>query len=153
MEFTTVQIITNKPGAQYQGSIWDRFLTVRTTTQAEIIVFDPDYISDELQVGVSYDLVLTPSSPKISDQPITDGQFHLFEGEIRDLHFISQSDDFTRLSRGEELPQILINTTFGNLLFWQADFEYGQFSNPNYKPKVGDTVYWTTPKWFLLAIV
>ena len=154
MDFTRVKIITNEPGATYQGSVWDRFLTVQTTTHKTIRVFDPECLSVELEISSFYKLVLAPTSAIISDQLVKDSEQYVFSGEIIDLNFVIGRQTFSKvkMSRAFEL-RIRVQTVFGSVLLSPRDFTFGDFSNPNYQPSLGDTVYWTTGKWMLMAIV
>ncbi|MBZ0291385.1 MAG: hypothetical protein K8L99_02350, partial [Anaerolineae bacterium] len=58
MQFMVVEIVKNEDGATYEGGVFTRFLTIRTSDGHLLSVFDPEVLSTDVEEGGVYDLLL-----------------------------------------------------------------------------------------------
>jgi hypothetical protein len=145
--FVRGTLLRNEPGATYQKVVYDRFLTVRMPTGDELRVFDMgDPISEDLEPGLKYELVLVVTVPQGLRQgaeraPDTHWAAHVLEASWR-----ANLADFARV-RPELLDRdwVLAETAIGSLLLSPRDIP---------RPVIaGENIRWDEARFDLFGIV
>jgi hypothetical protein len=118
-------LVVNRPGATYQGHIWDRFLTFEFDSGDRLEVFDPHCISTDMAPGNEYELILSvvvpgdvrrcdsvSGPPGLQDAVIAAVDWH----PPRDREF-----DWVHPAFLEDRDRLLLHTWAGDMVMYNAE--------------------------------
>lgn len=162
-EFIAGVLTENNTGAQYEGAVYDRWLTLRHASGVRLKIFDlfPP-ISTELSVGVRYEVILSalvpievaifPSAapPELPELP--EGWW---QGTIRELQWRAAPPAGYRHARAAFPNEswLLVETHVGSLLMAPRRVHEAVRAKGKAALQVGDIIQWHLTRLDLQAVV
>ena len=158
-EFTTGLLTRNAPGAQYQGAVYDRWLTLRHDSGVSLKIFDPfPPIGTELAVGERYEVILSalvPIGVAIFSAAAPELPQGWWQGTIRELEWRVPPTAACRYARANlsSGSWLLVETPVGPLLMGPRAVREAAFAGGKTALQVGDIIQWDFTRLDLQAVV
>lgn len=158
-EFISGVLTRNAPGAQYEGAVYDRWLTLQHDSGLSLKLFDlfPP-ISAELSVGTRYEVVvsaLVPIEVAVFSSAPPELPQGWWQGTIRELEWrVPPSAGYQHARAGlSDGSWLLVETQIGSLLMGPEPVQQVARTGGRTVLRVGDVIQWNLSRLDLQAVV
>jgi hypothetical protein len=154
-QFVLATLEQNEPGAVYEGSVFDRWLTIAHSSGKKLPIFDPSFpvnISSSLKVGQPYEFLVSPvvfRDLKIQDDigEVQRGELE-WQGIVRTLDWQFKKEDFPlAVTYLYDEHWALVETQLGTVAFKSRKLQA-----LDVRAEIGATLCWKELRTDLLAV-
>lgn len=154
-KFILATLEQNEAGAVYEGSVFDRWLTIAHSSGKKLPIFDPSFpvnISSSLEVGQPYEFLVSPvvfRNLKVqSDFGVAQLGEHDWQGKVRTLDWQFKKEEFpVAVTYLYDEHWALVETQLGTVAFQIEELEA-----LDVRVEIGATLCWTELRTDLLAV-
>ncbi|HEV2457111.1 MAG TPA: hypothetical protein VGS80_02010 [Ktedonobacterales bacterium] len=158
-EFITGVLTRNAPGAQYEGAVYDRWITLQHASGVSLKIFDRFLpIGTELAVGTRYEVIvsaLVPIGVAIFSAAPPELPQGWWEGTIRELEWRAAAPAAYRYAQADFATGswLLVETQVGSLLMAPRAVREAALAGGKTALQVGDSIQWDSTRLDLQAVL
>jgi hypothetical protein len=139
-------LIDNEPGATYEGTVYDRWLTLRHSSGRTLRVFDMSCATGDLSVGSRRFWVLRVSFPEaaavLDATPTPAIEPGEWMGTIVAINWLAPAQPLALVGAEPTRGQVVIETDVGQVMLGPRDVPGA---------RVGATITWRGGRWDLIG--